>query len=153
MTSRGPNFDLSNLIRGRHQGEADLVFLYSSKLIILKFSGNATFDFNFISQKRYFLEKVIWGCHVGATFARLRSPTSEAEIFVLIWCFLIGHKSGYLQEFGKPCFCYENIFYEPESCFQPATSTLSGFNLLGNDASLHREIQNRSQMCCSDFSE
>jgi hypothetical protein len=52
-----------------------------------------------------------------ATFVRLRSPTCEAEILMPIWCFWIGHKSGYLQEFRKPSFCYGNIFYEPEAVF------------------------------------
>ena len=52
-----------------------------------------------------------------ATFARLRSPTSEAEILEPIWCFCIGHKSGYLQEFRKPSFCYGNIFYQHEAVF------------------------------------
>ena len=37
----------------------------TSKLINLKFSVNATFDIYFISQKRYFFEKVLLGCHVS----------------------------------------------------------------------------------------
>jgi hypothetical protein len=52
--------------------------------------------------------------------------------------FLDRPKTSFLQEFGKPSFCYENIFYEPEAVFslrlislQSATSTLSGFNFSG----------------------
>jgi hypothetical protein len=94
-------------------------FNLTCRLISLKFSGSVTFHIYFISPKRYFFEKgtLRLSCRY-ATFARLRSPTSEAEILVLISCFLIGHMSGYLQEFRKPSFCYENIFYEPEAVFR-----------------------------------
>jgi hypothetical protein len=79
-----------------------------------------------------------------ATFVRLRSPTCEAEILMPIWCFWIGHKSGYLQEFRKPSFCYGNIFLWARGCFQQpqhisATSNLSGLNFSGND--VHQQIQ------------
>ena len=44
----------------------------TSRLINLKFSGNATFYIYFISQKRIFFEKVLWGCHVGTPLFRGR---------------------------------------------------------------------------------
>ena len=56
--------------KGEASGGGRSCFSVTSRLIILKFSGNATFYIYFISQKRYFLENVLWGCHVGMPLLR-----------------------------------------------------------------------------------
>ena len=104
------------ITRGKHQGRQILCFcnleahhpqifrkcyfLYSFHITEEVFSWKSTLRLSY----RY------------ATFARLRVPTSES-VLMLIWCFWIGHKSGFLQEFRKPSFCNGNIFYEPEAVF------------------------------------
>ena len=69
----------------------------TSRLISLKFSGNVTFYIYFISQKKHFFWKstLRLSCRY-AIFPRLRLPKGKAEILIPIWCFWIGHKSGYL---------------------------------------------------------
>ena len=68
-----------------------------------------------IKEKLFFWKSTLRMSYRYATFVRLKLPISEAKILVPIWCFLIGHKSGYLQEFIKLSFCYGNIFYKPKA--------------------------------------
>ena len=57
--------------------------IVTSRLINLKFSGNATFYICFISQKKHFFEKVLWGCHGGMPLFRGRGRLRARLKF---WC-------------------------------------------------------------------
>ena len=66
---------------------------YFCNLIILKFLANATFLYLFKTTEKTFFSKstlrLSWGY---ATFVRLRSSTSKAEILMPIWCFWRGDR-------------------------------------------------------------